>query len=284
MNRIIAIVALVGLGLSTAVFVDSGDKAVVYRFGEINRSLSSGLGFRAPWPIESHQIVDVSEVRRAEPGRVRMLTGDTNLVDLDLVIQYNVSDPVAYQLGLADGEATLTSIVLSVTKDMVGTMTVDTLLTTGRTELQLGAAKSAQALLDRYRSGLRVDAVEVREITPPPAVLEAFKDVSSARGDRETLALAAEAYASKRLPEVRGEASQTLESAKAFRAERGAQANGDVARFQTLLNAKRASPASTRSQLWLETAQRVGEIVNVEPLRSRTEIRLQAAPYGDQGR
>ena len=164
------------------------------------------------------------------------------------------------------------------TKDMVGTMGVDTLLTTGRTELQRGTAAGAQALLDRYGAGLRGDAVEVREITPPPAVLEAFKDVSSARGDRETLALAAEAYASKRLPDVRGESSETVEFAKAFAAERSAQASGNVTRFENLLSAKRASPASTRSQLWLETARRVGEVVQVEPLRSRTEIRIKASP------
>ena len=207
-----------------------------------------------------------------------MLTGDTNLVDVELVIQYNVADPIAYQVGLAEAEAVLTSVVLSVTKDMVGTMGVDTLLTTGRAELQRGAAAAAQELLDQYQAGLRVDAVEVREITPPPAVLEAFKDVSSARGDRETLALAAEAYASKRLPEVRGEASETIEFAKAFSAERSAQSAGDVVRFENLLFAKRASPASTRSQLWLETARRVGEVVQVEPLRSRTEIRIKASP------
>ena len=273
----IAALGFVALAMSTTVFVDSGDQAVVYRFGAVDRSLSSGLGFRAPWPIESHEIVDVSEVRRAEPGRVRMLTGDTNLVDLDLVIQYNVADPKVYQVGLAEAESTLTSVVLSVTKDLVGTMGVDTLLTTGRTELQRGAESGAQALLDQYGSGLRVDAVEVREITPPPSVLEAFKDVSSARGDRETLSLAAEAYASKRLPEVRGSASEAVESAKAFAAERSAKADGDVLRFKSLLSAKRDSPASLRSQLWLETARRVGEVVRVEPLRSRTEIRIPAS-------
>ena len=277
-TKSVTAVLLAAFVLSTAVFVDSGDQAVVYRFGVVERSLPSGLGFRLPWPIETHEIVDVSEVRRAEPGRVRMLTGDTNLVDVDLVIQYNVSDPIAYQVGLAEAEAVLTSVVLSVTKDMVGTMDVDTLLTTGRAELQRGSATAAQELLNQYQSGLRVDAVEVREITPPPAVLEAFKDVSSARGDRETLALAAEAYASKRLPEVRGEASEMIELAKAFSAERSAQSAGDVVRFENLLSAKRASPASTRSQLWLETARRVGEVVQVEPLRSRTEIRLRASP------
>ena len=269
--------AVLGLTASSVVLVDSGDVAVVYRFGAVDRSLSAGMGFRAPWPIESHEIVDVSEVRRAEPGSVRMLTGDTNLIDVDLVIQYNVVDPVAYQLGVSDAERTLLSVVSSTTKDIVATMAVDTLLTTGRTELQRVAETRAQALLDRYKTGLRVDAVEVREITPPPAVLDAFNDVSSARGDRETLALAAEAYASTRLPEVRGQAARQTEGEKAAAAERAAQTAGDVARFESLLVAKRAAPQSTRTQLWLETAQRVGEAVNVSPLRDKTEIHIEGA-------
>ncbi len=263
------------LTLSSVVIVDTGDVAVVYRFGAVDRTLDAGLGLRAPWPIERHEIVDVSEVRRAEPGPRRMLTGDTNLVDVDLIIQYRVADPVAFQLGMAAAEETLTGVVFAVTKDRVATMGVDVLLTTGRTELQQGAASSANALLDRLQTGLHVDAVEVREITPPPDVLDAFKDVSSARGDRETLALAAEAYTSKRLPQVRGVAAEEIETAKTFAADRAAQAAGDISRFEELLEAKRAAPRAIRAQLWLDTARAVGERVEVMPVSEGTEVRVE---------
>ena len=142
------------MAVSSVVIVDTGDVAVVYRFGAVDRTLGAGLGLRAPWPFERHEIVDVSEVRRAEPGPVRMLTGDTNLVDVDLIIQYRVLDPVAFQLGLADAEETLAGVVFSVTKDRVATVGVDVLLTTGRTALQQGAAQSANVLLDRLDSCL----------------------------------------------------------------------------------------------------------------------------------
>ena len=274
LSKLASVVLLGLLAVSSVVIVDTGDVAVVYRFGAVDRTLGAGLGLRAPWPFERHEIVDVSEVRRAEPGPVRMLTGDTNLVDVDLIIQYRVLDPVAFQLGLADAEETLAGVVFSVTKDRVATVGVDVLLTTGRTALQQGAAQSANVLLDRLDSGLRVDAVEVREITPPPDVLDAFKDVSSARGDRETLALAAEAYASKRLPQVRGLAGEALEAARTFAADRSAKTSGEVSRFQELLEAKRDAPQPIRAQLWLETTRAVGERVEVMPLAEGTEVRV----------
>lgn len=267
-------VALLAVMSSSLVTVDSGDVAVIYRFGAIDRTLTSGLGVHAPWPIEHHEIVDVSEVRRADPGQIRMLTGDTNLVDIELIIQYSVADPMAYQLGLADAEPTLVGVVLSVTKNIIATMTVDSLLTTGRAQLQRDTETAAQRVLDQYATGLRIDAVEVQEIRPPPAVLDAFKDVSSARGDRETFAFAAEGYASKRLPEVRGMAAERTESAKAYSAGRTAHASGDVARFASLLQAKQAAPESTRAQLWAEAIERVGRTAEVHVLRGETEIVL----------
>jgi len=278
MAKWLGLVAVAGLGASTIVVVDAGDVAVVYRFGEVNRTLNAGLGFRLPSPIEAHELVDVSEVRRADPKPVRMLTGDTNLIDVDLVIQYNVADPVVYQLGMVDGESTLIAGVLAITNDIVATMEVDILLTTGRRTLQRAVETRAQALLDRTHTGLRIDAVEVREISPPPAVLDAFNDVSSARGDRETLALAAEAYASKRIPEVRGQAAEQVEHAKAQAATRAAVVAGEVAHFESLVVADRLSSKSTRAQMWLDAVTAVGEVVTVLPLRNKTEIRLALKP------
>lgn len=278
MTRWIAIAALAGLVGSSTVVVGSGDVAVVYRFGSIERTLTAGLGIRAPWPIESHEIVDVSEVRRVETGKVRLLTGDTNLIDLDLVIQYTVRDPVAYQTGLSSPKETLTGVVFSVTKDIIATMGVDVLLTTGRAALQNDAEEAAQRLLDQHKTGIELVAVEVRAVTPPPAVLDAFKDVSSARGDRDTLALAAEAYVSQRLPEVRGASAERVESSRAYAAERSARAAGDVARFERLLEANQMSGPSTKAQLWTEATARIGAKTQLHVLRGETEISLPLEP------
>jgi membrane protease subunit HflK len=272
---------LMWLGLAALLFgsglvlVDSGDVAVIYRFGAVDRIASAGLGFRAPWPVESHEMVGVSEVRRVEPGEQRLLTGDTNLVDVDLIIQYTISDPVAFLLSAREPEALLTGVVFSVTSEIVATMEVDVLLTTGRAKLQQDAERAAQAVLDSHEVGVRLVAVEVREITPPPAVLDAFKDVSSARGDRDTLALAAEAYVSKHLPEVRGGVVELLESTRAQGAQQLARASGDVARFKALSSIEKESPHSTRIQIWTDAVHRIGSKVKVHVLRSDTEVRIE---------
>ena len=277
--RLIVVAILLGLfATSSVVAVDSGDVAVVTRFGAIDRAMNPGLNIRAPWPIETHQIVSVSEVRRAEPGKTRMLTGDTNLVDVDLVLQYTISDPVAYLLGLEDPEATLASIVLAATADVVSTVGVDALLTTGRTELQAKVGADTQAALDAWGAGVRVAAIEVRELSPPEVVVDAFNDVSSARGDRETLALAAEAYASERLPVIRGDAGAIKEAAKADSAGRAAQASGDVARFTALQAEASRAPQATRDHLWAQTAAKVGGVVQVHLIKGDTEVRIGGAP------
>ncbi len=275
------ILALCLLGLllaSSVVTVDSGNTAVVSRFGAVDRVMGPGLNLRAPWPIETHQIVAVSEVRRVEPGRQRMLTGDTNLVDIDLVIQYSVSEPVQYVLGLTAPEETLSGIVISATADVVSTMGVDILLTTGRTELQQRVGLASQEALDAWGAGVRVAAIEVRELSPPPVVVDAFNEVSSARGDRDTLALAAEAYVSQRLPEVRGQAGAQQSGARGSAASRAARAAGEVARFEALRAQGGGASLATRSHLWSQTAARVGKTVQVHFIKGDTEVRIEDKP------
>ncbi len=258
----LALVPLVYL-LSGLFVVETGDVAVIFRFGEVSRTTGSGLGFRLPAPIERHERVRVSEVRRVEPGRTRMLTGDTNLIDLDLVVQLTVADPVAWLTGASDPEAHTAAIVTAIATDVVATMDVDRLLTTGRAELQHRVLTDAQDVLQRMGTGARIDAVDIRELTPPPAVVDAFNDVSSARGDRETLALGAEAYTSRLLPETRGTSAARLSAAHATAAERVARAQADISRFE----AARSSP-EPRAEL----ARRHSEALAAAAGRARVQL------------
>ena len=255
-------------------FVDSGEAAVVYRFGAVVRTASAGLQLRAPWPLESDERIAIGEARRVETGERRLLTGDTNLVDLDLVVQYAVSDPVAYVLGATDPEAVVIQTVKASAAEVLSTMEVDFLMTTGRSELQTRLRERAQAGLDARQIGVTLADVDVRELSPPPPVVDAFNDVSSARGDRETLALSADAYASTVIPDARGEAARLTEAAGADASRIVSDAQGDVARFKALKIAHDASPGSVRAQLRAELWADLGERIDVVGAAPGTEVYL----------
>lgn len=231
----LALVATLGALASGLMVVDSGHVGVVFRFGAVERVSPAGLGLHLPWPLERHEVVDVTDVRRVETGSQRLLTGDTNLVDLDLVIQYTAADPVLFLTAVDDPEALVASVTRAVSCEVVASLDVDALLTTGRAELQTRVASGVQERLEAMQTGIFVSGVELRELSPPPAVVDAFNEVSSARGDRQTLALAAESYASGVVPQARGQASQRIEQARSFASQRVAAAQGDVARFEALL-------------------------------------------------
>jgi membrane protease subunit HflK len=269
-----AVVLLALVTLSTMVMVvDPAEVAVVYRFGAVDRTLGAGLGFRLPL-IERAERIRVTEVRRVELPRVRLLTGDTNLIELELVVQYSVADPVLYALVHADPEKVIADEVASTATTRVANLMVDELLTTGRTELQQALMESAQKSLDALATGVRLVAVDVRDLVPPAAVVNAFNDVSSAKGDQDTMRLAADAYASKVLPDVRGRASQLQEQALSDATSQAARADGDIARFQALLPAYHTDPAAMRIQLREELLGHVGPKMKVMAVTPGAEVFL----------
>lgn len=261
---LLPIVALLMLGLLSGLTgVDTGEAAVIFRLGAVHRTEGAGLTVHLPWPIERVVRVPTAEVRRLEPGSVRLLTGDTNLVDLDLVLQYTIVDPAAFLVGAAEPEQVLSALALAEANDAVAALDVDTLLTTGRAELEVRVQQRVQAAAEALGMGVRIAAVDLRGLAPPPPVVDAFNDVSSARGDRETLALAAESHVSRVLPAARGEAAARIEAAHAHAATRRARAEGDLARFSVLRTAWAADPTATRLRLFGDTWSRLHETTRV---------------------
>ncbi len=249
--------ALSGWLASGVMMVDTGQKALVYRFGAIERVQGAGLGLRLPWPVERDERLNVTEVRRVELPARRLLTADTNLVQLSMVAQYTVGDPAAWTLASSDPERVIAGFIQSEVMASAASMTVDELLTTGRADLERQVLQACQRAVDGQGLGVRLVAVDVRELAPPGPVVDAFNDVSSARGDRETLALSAEAYASKLLPDVRGDSAEAAEQARSASAQRLARTRAEVARFQQLHRAWRADRAATRVELHALALQEV---------------------------
>ena len=276
LKKLLALIALGAVGSSSLTVVDQGEVAIVYRFGAINRTLGPGLGVHLPWPMESLQTIRVSEARRLALGSRRMLTRDTNLVELGLVVQHTVREPIAYATNLADPDAVIAAQVLSVATKVVSTMEVDEdeLLTTGRSQLQQRVRTQSQQALDAIQAGVQLEALEVAELAPPAPVVDAFNDVSSARGDRDTKALAAEAYTSKLLPDVRGNAARTKEEARADANGLLARTMGDTDRFSALLAVETNNANAIRTQLYAETIGRVGQKVNIIVADQDTELTL----------
>ena len=244
--------------LSGFFVVQPGEAAVVRRFGGvIAGNVGPGLHYRLPWPVDRVDIVAVNGIRRAEAPASLMLTGDENLINVRLSIHYTVADPAAFLLNVVDPEGTVLQAADAAMRQVVANEGVDALLTVDKSAIQQRAAALTQTALDGYDSGLQVVGVQLLESSPPPDVAEAFRDVASAREDKNTFINEALAYQNEVVPVARGDAEKTIQAANAYRVEKLALATGDAALFTSRQGAYAASPEVTRLRLYLEAVEKV---------------------------
>jgi membrane protease subunit HflK len=272
-RRILAIIGavIVLLWLASGFYVvRPAERGVVLLFGRAVQETEPGLRYRLPWPIHSHHVVDVAQVRRVEVGfRTRggatqpvpqeglMLTGDENIVDVHLFIQYLVQDPVKYLFRAVAPEMALHASAEVALRAAVGETLIDYTMTEGRVEVQDRVKRELQALLDLYTTGLLVTEARLLVVDPPREVREAFHDVVRAWEDRERVIKEAEGYSEDVIPKARGEAAQMLQAAEAYREQRLIRAEGDSTRFLRVLDEYRKAEGVTRERLYLETMDRV---------------------------
>ncbi|MES0874056.1 FtsH protease activity modulator HflK [Sinimarinibacterium thermocellulolyticum] len=236
--------------------VDEQEQAVVLRFGKHVATTDAGLHWRMPWPIEKEEIVNVTGVR-ATRDRATMLTQDENIVDLELTVQYRVSDVNAYVFHVADPDMTIRQATKSSVREVVGQSRMDFILTEGREEIANRTKVLLQERMDEYGTGLVVTEVNLQQAQPPEPVQAAFADAIKAREDQERLKNEAEAYANDRLPKARGAAARQIEEATAYRDQVIAKAQGDASRFTQLLAEYRKAPKVTRERLYLDAMSEV---------------------------
>ncbi len=275
----IGLLALIGalLWLATGFYiVDAGVRGVETRFGAYTVTTDPGLHWHMPWPFEQVQRVDVKSARFIEIGyrstaasrRVKqsvasiqqealMLTQDENYVDVRLAVQYVIKDPKAYQFNVLDPTLTLKQVVQSVEREVVGTSSLDFVLTEGRSEVVAAIEKDSQRLLDNYKTGIQITTVNLVEAQPPEQVQAAFQDVVKAREDRERAINIAQTYSREVLPKARGEAARQLQSAEGYQARVVAEATGRASRFSQLLAEYQQAPRVTRERLYLEAMEQV---------------------------
>ncbi len=253
--RWIAAALAVWLIFSSFVLVTEQQRAVVLRFGEFSRTMDPGPSLKLPWPIESVYKVNATEIKNYSDS-VPVLTSDENIVQVEINVQYRISDPRLSLFGTRDAEEMLKQAALSSVREQVGRSTLDTVLGE-RNALAVAARVRLQKSLQAYNTGLAVTELNLPNARPPEEVKPAFDDVNSAQQDKDRLISEARAYAAKIVPEARGEAARTRTVAEGYKTASIARATGDATRFTLLLQEYRGAPDVTRKRLWLETVQQV---------------------------
>lgn len=254
-GRWLAIALVLWLAFNCFVLVGEQERGVVLRFGQFARVMQPGPNFKLPWPLERVTKINTTGVRTFS-NSVPVLTRDENIITVSFNVQYNVNDPRRFLFGTRDAERVLQQVAQSVVREQFGRSDVDTALN-NRGPLSAAAKTSLQASLDAYRTGISVTDLQLQDARPPEEVKPAFDEVNSAGQVNERLVNEARAYASKVVPEARGEAARTRTIAQGYKTASIARATGDAERFTLLVDQYRSAPDVTRKRLWLETVQQV---------------------------
>jgi len=239
------------------------ERSVELFLGESAGIGAPGLNF-APWPIVTHEKVQVTGERTTEIGTGEggsatglMLTRDQNIVDIGFQVVWNIADPEKFLFNLVDPEDTIRAVSESAMRDIVARSELSPILNRDRGVIAADVQSQVQATLDSYNSGISVIRVNLQRAQPPREVLDAFREVQAAQQQRDTLESEADAYANRVTAGARGAAAQLLEEAEAYRAQAVNSALGEAARFISVYNEYVNAPEVTRRRLYLETMERV---------------------------
>jgi len=270
----LGILPIFGIGLILWLFtgvytVGPDEVGVVQRFGKYDRTVQSGLNYHMPFPIETVKTPKVTEVKRIEVGfrtvgknqyrtverESLMLTGDENIVDAELIVQYKIKEPINYLFNFIGPELTLREASEASLRTVVGRHNIDEALTSGKLMIQEETKELLQSILDKYGTGVQVVAVQLQDVSPPKQVIDAFKDVASAKEDKNRMINEAEGYRNDVIPKARGEAQAMIREAEGFRESRIKRAEGDVAKFKAILKEYSKAKDVTRERLYLEAME-----------------------------
>ena len=266
------LIGILVIWLLTGIYIVGPDEVGVVRtFGEFTRVTQSGLNWKFPSPIETANTPKVTEVKRIEfgfrslkNGQYRtvekeslMLTGDENIVDAEMIVQYKIKDPVKYLFNIVEPELTVREAAEASLRTVVGRNKIDETLTTCKFTIQEETKEQVQSILDKYESGIHIVAVQLQDVSPPKEVIGAFKDVASAKEDKNRMINQAEGYRNDVIPKARGEAEAMIRDAEGFKESRIKRAEGDATKFTTILKEYKKAKSITEKRLYLETMEKV---------------------------
>src|SRR3954470_20715682 len=244
-GALLILVLLVWLGSGFFLVVE-GQRGVVLTFGKFAKETTSGLNWRLPWPIQAHEIVNLSQVRTLEVGyrnNVRtkglkeslMLTDDENIVDLQFAVQYVVKDAQAYTFNVRRPDESAMQIAETAMREVIGKNRMDAILYETQVDVANKSRDLMQAIHDRYNTGIQISTVTIQNAQPPEQVQAAFDDAVKAGQDRERQKNEGQAYANDVIPRARGTASRLLQESEGYKQRVIANAEGDAVRFKLVL-------------------------------------------------
>ena len=260
--------------LSGFYIVQSDEQGVVRRFGRMVRgAVSPGIHYRLPWPMEKVDKPKIRKISRVSIGYlekkskekegddsavIQRLTGDINIIDLRILLQYSIKDAPDYLFETENPDYLVKAATEAAITNIVGGVSVDEVLTIGKLKIQNQTQKIVQEFLDNYGCGIQVLTANLQEIHPPKDVIKSFKDVINAHADMDKFISEAHSYKNMVLPKARGEAEAFIKSAEAYRENKMNQALGDSSRFLSVLEEYKKAPQVNRDRLYLETMERIG--------------------------
>ena len=273
---IIGVCVLLAIWLLSGIYIVNPDEqGVVLRFGKYDRTVDPGPHYALPAPIETVYKPQVTQVLRSEVGfrsvgntatfqqgqvktmseEASMLTGDENIVNVQFSVQYKIQDPVEYLFNIEKPAELVRTAAEAAMREVIGNSEIDSAITDGKIKIQNDATQLLQNILNRYGAGIQIIAVQLQDVHPPAEVIDAFKDVASAREDKSRIINQAEAYRNELLPKARGQAAAMRNQAEAYSATRVRTAEGEAARFDAIRQEYDKAPDVTRQRLYYETME-----------------------------
>lgn len=272
--RKITLLPILVIYLLTGIFqVGPDQEAVLLLFGKYEKTVGPGIHWYFPRPVGRRIKVKTTKVYRVEvgfrtvdigppakyqdiPKESLMLTGDENIIDLDLSVQYKIVNLRDYLFKVKNPNSTILSASEASIRQVVGMFNIDESLTEGKSNIQILTKEKLQEILDIYGIGIQILTVQLQDVQPPKPVLQAFKDVASAREDRIRYINEANGYANDVIPKARGQAKKAVNEALAYKERRIREANGDVARFLKLYENYKLGEEVTKTRLYLENLEK----------------------------
>ncbi len=264
-----------GFWLASGIFmVGPDEQGVVRRFGKMVRQVGPGISWHIPYPVEEVNIPKTTEVKRIEigfrtidpgpPARYRdilqealILTADENIISVQFVVQYRIKDAASYLFNVRKVSATVRSASEAAMREIIGQTDIDDALTIAQSKIQDEVQQLLQQILDQYKSGLKINLVQLQEVKVPQEVLHAFEDVVNAKKDKKKLINDANGYREDILPKARGKAAQIILQAEAYQDKKVKHALGETQKFLDILKEYSKAKEITRKRLFLETMENI---------------------------